>query len=145
MTECADAATPSPVSAIVAGEFVALLVTFTLPLTLPAVFGANVTSTVAVCPGAIVAPLAPPLVVIPVPLFVTPESRTLLFPVFFNVTAKVCELPTISFPKLKLAGVAVSVRVAVSPVPVTVIVKVLFDALLSIETVPATYPVTVGA
>lgn len=83
--------------------------------------------------------------VIPAPLGVIPESVTPEFPVFFNVTAKVCEPPTVSFPKLKLAGVVVSVRAVVSPVPLTVIVKVLFDALLSIETVPATYPVTVGA
>jgi hypothetical protein len=122
-----------------------LLATFTLPLTLPAVFGANVTSTVAVCPAAIVAPFVPPLVVIPAPVVVIPESVTLEFPVFFKVTAKVCELPTVSFPKLKLAGVVVIVRVDFSPVPLTVIVKVLFDALLSIETVPATYAVTVGA
>jgi hypothetical protein len=145
MTECADAATPSPVSPIVAGEFVALLVTFTLPLTLPVVFGAKVTSTVADCPGAIVVPLVTPPVVIPAPLAVIPKSETLEFPVFFNVNAKVWDLPTVSFPKLRLAGVAVIVRAVVSPVPLTVIVKVLFDALLSIKTVPATYPVTVGA
>ena len=42
-TECVVAAMPSPLTAMVAGEFVALLATFTLPLTVPAVFGANVT------------------------------------------------------------------------------------------------------
>lgn len=142
----ADAPTPSPLSPIVVGEFVALLVTLALPVTIPTVFGANVTSTIAVCPGASTVPLFKPLVVIPAPLGVIPESVMLEVPVFFKATAKVCELPTVSFPKLKLAGVAVIVRVvATSPVPFTPIVHVLFAALLLNKTVPVTYPVTVGA
>ena len=129
-----EPARPSPVTTIVAGEFVALLATFTVPLTLPAVFGANVTSIVAVCPGASVVPLPPPLVVIPAPLIVTPENVTLELPVFFSVTASVFELPTMSFPKLKLVGVAVSARVAVTPVPLTVNVNVngVFPPLLNV-------------
>ena len=137
-------ATPSPVNAIVTGEFVALLATFTLPLTLPAVLGAHVTSTVADCPGASVEPLIP-LVVIPAPLMVTPDTVTFELPVFFSSTGSVFELPRTRLPKLILVGVAVIVRVAVTPVPLAVIVNVLFSALLTIETVPATYPVTVGA
>ena len=144
-TECAVAAIPSPLITIVTGEFVALLATFTVPLMLPDVFGANVTSTIAFCPGAIVDPLVPPLAVKPAPLIVTPENVTLELPVFFSATAKVFELPTFSVPKLKLAGVAVIVRVAAAPVPLTVIVNVLSTASLAIEMLPATYPVTVGA
>jgi hypothetical protein len=140
----ADSPTPSPLSPIVTGESFALLVTFKLPVTLPTTFGANVTSTIVVCPGASTVPLFPPLAVIPAPLVVIPESVTLEVPVFLNVTAKVCELPTFSFAKLKLAGVAVIVRVSVSPVPLTGTVNVLFDALLAIEMLPVTYPNAVG-
>jgi hypothetical protein len=39
---------PFPLTAMVAGEFVALLATFTLPPTIPGVFGANVTFNVVV-------------------------------------------------------------------------------------------------
>ena len=138
VTECLVAATPSPLTTIVAGEFVELLATFTLPLTNPATLGANVTSTVVLCPGAIVVPLVPPVVVIPVPLIVIPESVSDELPVFFSVTGKVFDAPTFSFPKLKLVGVAVIVRVSATPVPLTVMVSVLFDALLTIATLPAT-------
>ena len=145
VTECAVTDNPVPLTASVAGEFVALLATLTLPLTLPAVFGAKVTFTVVFCPGATVVPLTPPLVVIPAPLMVIPESVTLELPVFVSVTGSVFEFPTISFPKLRLAGVAVTARVALTPVPLTVIVSDLFVALLAIVTVPAAYPDTVGA
>lgn len=47
--------TPWPLSVTTVGEFVALLLTFTLPLISSAFFGANVTSNVVVCPGASVA------------------------------------------------------------------------------------------
>ena len=136
---------PSPLTVMVAGELLALLATFTLPLAIPAIFGANVTSNVALCPGAIIVPLTAPVVVSPVPLIVIPESVTLELPVFFNVTDNVFELPKFSFPKLKLVGVVAIVRVSATPVPLTVMVNVLFAALLAIDTLPATYPVTVGA
>jgi hypothetical protein len=115
---------------MVPGEFVALLATFTLPLIVPAVFGVNVTSNVVVCPGAIVVPLTP-LVVIPVPPIVTTESVTLELPVFPNVTGNVFEWPRFSLPKLKLVGVVSSVGVSATPVPLKVIVRVLFVALLA--------------
>jgi hypothetical protein len=144
-TECAVVPeTPAPLTTIVAGEFVALLATFRLPLTIPAALGANVTFMVALCPAASVAPLTPPLVVIPVPLIVIPDIVTLEFPVFFRVTGKVLELPTLVFPKPKLVGVAVIVLAVVTPVPLIVSVNDLSVALLAIDTLPATYPVVVG-
>jgi hypothetical protein len=78
-------------------------------------------------------------------MIVTPESVTLELPVFFNITGNVFERPRFSFPKLRLVGVAAIVRVSATPVPLTVIVSVLFVALLTIDTLPATYPVTVGS
>ena len=143
--EAVGAVTPFPVTAIAIGV-VELLAILTLPITLPAVFGANETLTVAVWPGAIVDPLAPaPLVVIPAPVIETPESVTTEFPVFFRTTESTFELPTDSVPKLRVVGVAVIIRVAVSPVPLTAIVNILFAALLAMETLLATYPAIVGA
>ena len=135
---------PSPPTEMVAGEFVALLVTLTLPATAPAVFGAKVTLNVEVCPGAINVPLTA-LVVIPAPLMVAPESVTLELPVFLNVTGNVLEWPRFSLPKLRLVGAAAMVRVSATPVPLTVIGSVLFVALLATDTVPATKPDTVGS
>ena len=129
---------------MIVGDVVEFAANFTLPLTLPAVFGANETSTVAVCPGAIVNPVSPPLVVIPAPLIVTPERVTFELPVFWSTTGNVFELPRAKFPKFKLAGVAVIVRVAATPVPLAVIVNVLLAASLAIETLPARYPTIVG-
>jgi hypothetical protein len=56
-----DAATPVPVSEIVAGEFGALLDTVTEPVKLPAVVGANTALNVALCPAAIVVGVVRPL------------------------------------------------------------------------------------
>jgi hypothetical protein len=52
---------PSPEREIVAGEFVALLATVTLPDELPAARGENVASNVADCPGARINPAETPL------------------------------------------------------------------------------------
>ena len=56
-----DAATPVPLSATSVGEFVALLVIVTLPLSAPAVVGANNALNVADFPASIVAGVASPL------------------------------------------------------------------------------------
>ena len=51
--------TPVPATLTLLGEFVALLEMLTVPLTLPAAFGANATLNSAVCPAAIVVPATP--------------------------------------------------------------------------------------
>ena len=61
-TEWGTVCVPSPEREIVAGEFVALLATVTLPGKLPAVRGENVASNVADCPGARIKPAETPLV-----------------------------------------------------------------------------------
>lgn len=53
---------PSPDSAIVSGEFVALLATLMLPETMPAATGANRASSVADWPGVRIKPAETPLV-----------------------------------------------------------------------------------
>jgi len=60
-TEWEPVCVPSPERVIVAGEFVALLATVTLPGELPAAEGENVASRVADCPGARISPPETPL------------------------------------------------------------------------------------
>ncbi len=61
-TEGATVCAPVPEREMVAGEFVALLATVTLPGKLPAATGVNVASKVADCPGARIKPDETPLV-----------------------------------------------------------------------------------
>jgi hypothetical protein len=56
-----DVAVPSPASEMVAGEFVALLATATVPGKLPEATGENVASSVADCPGDRIKPTETPL------------------------------------------------------------------------------------
>ena len=63
VTECETGCTPVPVSVIVAGELVALLVTVTLPGSDPALAGVKVTFNVAVAPAATIWPEETPLAV----------------------------------------------------------------------------------
>jgi hypothetical protein len=67
VTECATGATPVPDREIVTGDEAALLVTVTLPVTLPVADGAKVTLSVAVCPGVKICPEETPLAVNPAP------------------------------------------------------------------------------
>jgi hypothetical protein len=61
-TEGATVCDPLPEREIVAGEFVALLVTVILPVKLPMATGLNVASNVADCPGVRIKPAETPLV-----------------------------------------------------------------------------------
>lgn len=131
-TECPVAATPVPVIAMPAGEFVALLEILTVPVRVSACLGAKVRLSVAVWPGARVAPLIPPPATTSVAEAVTAEIVMLELPVFFRLTERVLALPTVSLPKLRLVGVAVTVRVAAIPLPVIASARLLFVALLVI-------------
>lgn len=106
------------------GEPVALLAIFTLaPVTAPAVVGANVTVSVADCPGVRIVVFDTPLAVNPAPAVVTPETVMLEFPLFISVDVSWLELFTFTVPKFKLGGAAVSMCVAATPVPVRLIVS----------------------
>jgi hypothetical protein len=98
------AATPVPVRGMVVGELGALLVSTTLPLTLPAVVGANTAVNVALCPAPIVSGRLRPLMLNPVPVTAASVSVKLAVPELLTVI--VCEplLPVITFPKLTVAG-----------------------------------------
>jgi len=143
-TECPVVATPAPVNPTLIGEPVALLEILTLPLTDSACLGANVTLSVADWPGASVAPLIPPPATTSVAVTLTPETVMLELPVFFRLTERVFALPTGSFPKLRLVGVATSVREAAMPVPFIANVRVPSVALLVIFVLAETVPITVG-
>ncbi len=113
-----------PVRVIVVGEPVALLATFTLaPVTAPPVVGANVTVSVADCPGVRIVPFETPLALNPAPVTVTPETVMLELPLFINDDVSWLELFTFIVPKLKLAGLAASTRVAATPAPLRLIVS----------------------
>jgi hypothetical protein len=88
----------------VAGEFVALLITLTLPLTFCATVGANATVSVADWLGAKTVPDVMPLVPNPAPVTVTLEMVTFEFPLFVRVTPNELLLPMFMFPKFKLVG-----------------------------------------
>ena len=113
-----DCVTPLPLREMVAGELLALLATETLPLAVPAPVGANVTFSVAVCPGVRVVLALTPLALYPVPLVLTPEIVTFEFPVFVNVTLKTLLLPTFTFAKSRLVGLAPSTAVTAFTVSV---------------------------
>jgi hypothetical protein len=100
--------TPVPDKETVAGEFVALLVTLTLPVTLPAVVGANTTFSVADWFGDKLVPALTPLALNPAPEGVTPEIVTFEFPLLVKVTLIVLLLPSFTLPKLRLVGLAPS-------------------------------------
>ena len=113
-------ATPVPDTFREPGELLALLVTVTVPVTLPAALGENSTFRTADCPAARVAPLTPLRTLKPLPLTDTWDTVKLEFPVLSSVTPIVLDCPTVSLPKFKLEVDIDSVRVAVAPVPATV-------------------------
>lgn len=144
-TVCCCAATPVPLSEIVAGEFVALLMIDTLPATAPPAVGANSTVNVEDWFGLRISPAVTPLEVNPAPVTFTAEIATLAFPVF--VTDKLSELllPVFRLPKFRLVVLKLSTRVDATPVPLSAIVSGELGELLVITTEPLTAPAAVGA
>ena len=102
-----DVETPLPLRVIWADEFVALLATDRLPVTEPVAVGAKFTLNVVLCPAPKLSGVNP-LVVKPAPVTLSPETFTLVLPVLVNVTVWLLLLPTFTFPKLKLVGLAAS-------------------------------------
>jgi len=107
-----------PDAATVEGEFVALLATTTLPVTLPVTAGANVTFIVADCPGPRMLPAETLLELKPAPEAVTLETVTLPVPVFLSTTGSVLIVLVSMFPKLNVVGVMLRVAVAALTVSV---------------------------
>jgi hypothetical protein len=136
--------TPAPLSEIVVGEFVALLMTTTLPVTLPATVGANNTFSVTDWLGGRVVLAPTPLTLNPTPAAVRFETVTFEFPVFVSVAGRELLPPTFKLPKLRLDGLAASKKVGAPPVPLSAIVRGEPGTLLVIEMLPAKLPADVG-
>lgn len=137
--------TPVPVSDTFVGEPVALLAIATLPLTIPAVAGANWTVRTAVWFGVRIKPDVTPLAVIPAPVTVTLEIVMFEFPLFFRVVVRELLLPVFTLPNGKLFGVAPSRVVEAAPVPLSAMARGEPGASLTNETDPLTLPAMVGA
>lgn len=131
---------PVAESAAAVGEFVALLRTERLPVTLPAVVGLKVTLKLVFCPAANVNGRAGPVKLKPVPVPAAWDSVTLKLPVFVITTGRVLLVFTVTSPKLRLLGLAESVWVV--PVPESGTVG--SDALLAIVRLPEKFPAVVG-
>jgi hypothetical protein len=85
-----------------------------------------------------------PLKVNPLPLIPTEETVMLELPVFVTVSDRVCLLPTLTLPKLKLVGFDPSAPGEI-PVPDNARVSVGFAASEVMVTPPLTLPVVCGA
>lgn len=99
---------PEPARLTTRGELGALLTTETLPVALPAEAGAYFTVNDVCCPAAIVIGADNPLIENPVPEALACEIVTLAVPEFINVTDWLPLLPTLTEPKLTVAGLAPS-------------------------------------
>lgn len=96
-----------PHKLIFVGEFAALLVTVTVPDTLPVSDGAKATGRVAVCPGLRTLPDMP-VALKPGPETLMLEMVTLELPELVKVTFKELRLPTMTLPKFKFDVLALS-------------------------------------
>jgi hypothetical protein len=102
------ALTPVPLRPIISGELGALLISETVPVTLPAALGLKAALNVALLPAAMVSGTVRPVMLKPLPDTVAWEIVTLALPALDNLM--VCELlvPVTTLPKLALDGVGAS-------------------------------------
>jgi hypothetical protein len=121
-----------------------VLVTVTLPFSVPAAPGVKVTESEADCPPAKVTGKDIPLTANALPVDVTWDMEIFEFPVFFNVTVWLEWSPVSTLPKATVDGLAVNAAPD-SPVPERLIVVGEPGALLMNVTPPITFPSAVGA
>ncbi len=101
--------TPVPESETVVGELLlASMATEILPVTLPVAVGAKVALKVALWPAVRVRGRESPLMLKPAPVTVASETVRRRVPLFLRVTVLVLLLPTVTFPKARLVGLALS-------------------------------------
>ena len=122
-----------------------VVVTVTLPVTVSAAVGLNVRLSAAVWPGVRVLGVVIPLAVTSFALTVICEMVTFALPLFVRVTLFALGVPALTFPKLRLEGVAEMVTEAATPVPLSETVVGEFGALLAIVTLPVRLPAVAGA
>lgn len=139
----APGATPVPETEIVVVDVEAFDVIVTLPLTVPAEDGLKLTLKLTLPPALTVAGKLMLLILKSLVLAEMSEIVTLVSPVLVIVSDKVCELPSVTLPKLKLEELALSVP-GVTPVPDRARVLVEFEASLVTERVALKLPVLFG-
>ena len=127
------------------GEFVALLATETLPVTLPEPDGAKVAVKDAVCPGVNIRPEEIPPALKPAPETVTCETVTVEFPAFVNVTVLALLLDTFTLPKFSEDVLQLRRNVAALTPSVATLLVVLPAALLTATVNCALLSVVVSA
>ena len=128
-TDWAEACTPEPDTGIFTGAVVALLVMEMLPDRFAAEMGRKVTSKVAVCEGPRIKPAETPLVVKTALGVVTLEIVRFEFPELVSEMLSELLAPTVTLPKLKVDGLALSCRLAAAPVPLRASVSGELEAL----------------
>ena len=143
-TEWEAVCVPAPEREIVAGEFVALLATVTLPDKLPAAAGENVASNVADCPGDRTRPAETPPSEKCAPEALTFDTVTLEFPAFVSVTLNMLLFPIATFPKFKLEVLMVRTAVAAIPVPLKETVLGELETSIMTDTLPDKAPGAFG-
>jgi hypothetical protein len=138
--------TPVPLNAMDAGEPGALLVSETLPEAFPAAPGANFAVKEVLPPAAIVAGIARPEMLKPVPEAVAWVMTVLAFPGLLNVIVAVPLLPTFTLLKFMLVGLIVSLGCGgCVPMPLNAIFRGEPGALLVTAMFPLKLPAVVGA
>ena len=127
--------TPVPDRAIVKVELEASETMVTEPVALPAACGAKLTVNVVLCEGLSVSGVVRPVNPKPAPLTEACETETGDPPMLVSVTVCVCWLPTVTLPKVSLAGLRESCPELVAAVPVPVRLRVVvFEASLVMVT-----------
>ena len=137
------AATAVPATGMFNVGFCAFDVTATLPLKLPAVWGANFTLNVTLWPAPRVTGSVIPETLKPVPVAVTAVTWALAPPVFLIVSVWLEFCPTSTFVNVRLVGFAVSVA-GVNPNPARGISSSGSPEIVS-ATLPLAEPEIVGA
>src|ERR1700733_6074824 len=112
------------------------------PVTFPAAVGVKVALNVALVPGGIVRGVLSPVILNPLPEMLPCEISSFAVPPLLSVI--VCEfvLPTATFPKGALDGIAPTSGLV--PFPVRAMFSGEFDELLETEMLPFALPVDVG-
>lgn len=114
------------------------------PLIGPVEVGLNCAVRMRFCAGESVTGVLPPVTEYPA-LALTAEIVTFALPVFVMVTfCEAEEVPVVTFPKLRLAGLMPKVRVAAIAVPLRPTEVGEVGALLTIERLPDTGTIDVG-
>lgn len=142
---CGVAATPVPDRATGGTAVAESLATVTLPVTAPAVVGANLTFPTAVVPGVSVSGRIKPETLKPDPVAVSAVTCRSAVPLFRRVNCCVPDDPVVTLPNDMLVGVIASCGAGATPVPVNDTGAAAVPELLVKATLPVKLPPVVGA